>query len=312
MYKLSKNKIITNRYCEINVVHHCNLSCRACSHLAPTLPKYFVDPDQIYQDLSILSKVYLPRGVKLVGGEPLLHPNILEVIEAIRTSQISNFVKLVTNGHLLTKVPELFWEKIDAVDISMYPNQSLNSDTIKELKQRAKLHNTILQTYYWDNFRESYSELGTKNKNLTKRIYSSCALAHIWRVHTISEGYFYKCPQSLFIPKVIQKGSLQKDGLKIDDSPNFLEKLLAYLTSKDPLESCSNCLGCVGKLIPHEQINPKQWRSKQEVPTEELIDLDYLNFLEKQPYKARGTYRELSLPTKINHKITEIFNNYQP
>lgn len=308
MYTISNNKIDTKRYCEINVVHHSNLSCRACTHLSPGLPKYIADPEKIYRDLSILSKSYIPRGVKLVGGEPLLHPNI---IEAVRASGITKFVKMVTNGHLLSKAPDLFWEKIDAIEISLYPSKPINPETLKTLKQKAKDSKTILESYSWDDFRESYSELGTENTELVQKIYSNCAVAHVWRCHTISEGYLYKCPQAVFIPKVITKENLQNDGIKITDSGDFFEQLLAYLKSEEPLGSCYHCLGCVGKRFNHEQMNPKLWRSPQQFTSEELVDLDYLSFLEKQPSQAKGCHKELSLPEKISNIATKLFNNYR-
>ncbi|MBW4426146.1 MAG: radical SAM protein [Nostoc desertorum CM1-VF14] len=311
MYTISNNKIDTGRYCEINVVHHCNLSCRGCSHLSPGLPKYIVDPENIYRDLSLLSKSYIPRGVKLVGGEPLLHPNIIEVIDAIRKSGITKFVKMVTNGHLLSKAPDIFWEKIDAIEISLYPSKAINPETLKTLKQKAKDSKTILESYYWDDFRESYSELGTENTELVQKIYSTCAVAHIWRCHTISEGYLYKCPQSVFIPKVVKKDNLQNDGIEITDSPDFFKQLLAYLKSEEPLGSCSHCLGCVGKRFTHEQMNPKLWRSPQQFTSEELVDLDYLSIVEKQPSQAKGSHRKASLPEKISNITTKLLNNYR-
>ncbi|MBD2167424.1 radical SAM protein [Calothrix membranacea FACHB-236] len=311
MYTISKNKIDTGRYCEINVVHHCNLSCRACTHLSPGLPKYIADPENIYNELSILSKAYIPRGIKLVGGEPLLHPNIIQIIEAIRASGITKFVKMVTNGHLLAKAPDLFWEKIDAIEISLYPSKPLNPETLKILKQKAKDSKTILEIYNWDDFRESYSELGTENTELVQKIYLTCAVAHIWRCHTVSEGYFYKCPQSVFIPKVINKENLQNDGIKITDSEDFFENLLAYLKSEEPLGSCSHCLGCVGKKFTHEQMNPKLWRSPQQFTSEDLVDLPYLSLIEKQPSQAKGCHRKLSLPEKITNLTTKLFNNYR-
>ncbi len=311
MYTISNNKIDTGRYCEINVVDHCNLSCRGCTHLSPTVPKYITDPEKIYKDLSILSKSYIPRGVKLVGGEPLLHPNIIQVIEAVRASGITKFVKIVTNGHLLSRASDLFWEKIDAIEISLYASKPIEPETLKTLKQKAQDSKTILESFCWDEFRESYSELGTENTELIQKIYSTCAVAHIWRCHTVSEGYLYKCPQSVLIPKVIKKENLQNDGIKITDSVDFLEQLLAYLNSEKPLGSCSHCLGCVGKKFNHEQVNPKLWRSLQQFTSEELVDLDYLGFVEKQPFKAKGSHREVSLPEKITNITTKLLNNYR-
>ena len=79
-----------------------------------------------------------------------------------------------------------------------------------------------------------------------------------------------------------------KDGIKITDSSEFSNDLLAYLNSSDPLSSCYHCLGSVGKLFAHEQQERKTWRLQQQYPTEEIIDMEYLNILEKYPDAKAG------------------------
>lgn len=284
-YNLTKGKIYTPEGCEINVSYHCNLSCRSCSHLSPTFKKFFVDSNQVFLDLSILAKYYHPEYIKVLGGEPLLHPELIQVIDAIRSTNITERILICTNGQLLSKTPNEFWQKITEIEISIYPGKELNSEQMKEIRQKANIYKVDLQFIYFDNFRESYSELGTKNKELVKRIYSTCQIAHIWRCHTVCNGYFYKCPQSLFLPQAINNDTLKysQDRIKITDRPHFLNDLLAYLECSKPLTSCNHCLGSVGNLFKHEQKNRQTWRLYQQHTIEEMIDMDYLTILEKEP-----------------------------
>ena len=53
--------------CEINIVEHCNLACRSCSHLSPVLPKYLANPQEIYDSLLMLTPVYHARWLRLLG-----------------------------------------------------------------------------------------------------------------------------------------------------------------------------------------------------------------------------------------------------
>lgn len=285
-YPIINNKIHTTEGCELNVVYHCNLSCRACSHLSPTFKKEFVDPDKVFNDFHTLAKFYHPEYVKLLGGEPLLHPKLIDVIKAIRQSKISEHIQVCTNGKLLLKMSDIFWQEIDEINISVYPGQELTKKKISEIKNKAKKYHVEVKLFYFDNFRESYSELGTTNTELIRRIYSTCKIAHIWRCHTVVDGYFYKCPLSLLIPKVISPKTFRidyQDGIKITDSPEFTQELLAYLQSSEPLSSCSHCLGSAGKLRQHEQIERNKWRLQQKYSTEEMIDWNYLTTLEKLP-----------------------------
>ena len=56
---------ITNDACEINVVHHCNLSCRGCTHLSPLWHKQFIEefePAHIHEMSSVEIDAYAGRG----------------------------------------------------------------------------------------------------------------------------------------------------------------------------------------------------------------------------------------------------------
>lgn len=285
-YSVIENKIYTPEGCEINVVYHCNLSCRSCSHLSPTFKQEFVSPDRVFHDLQTLAKFYRPAYIKLLGGEPLLHPELIQVIKAIRQSGISERIQICTNGKLLLKMPDIFWEQVNEISLSLYPGQEPGYNDIKKIQSKAKNFNVSLSLSHFDNFRESYTELGTTDTQLVRRIYSTCKIVHIWRCHTVADGYFYKCPLSFLIPKVISNENPKlnhQDGIKITDSSEFGGNLLDYLQSSNPLLSCNHCLGSIGKLRPHEQTNRKTWRSLQSYPTEEMVDMKYLAELEKNP-----------------------------
>src|SRR5207244_8220950 len=78
--------VINNYHCEITVAQHCNLSCRACTHLSPLLSKDFVDPETLRSDLTTMAKYYHTKYARLLGGGPLLHRNILPIIAVARVA----------------------------------------------------------------------------------------------------------------------------------------------------------------------------------------------------------------------------------
>src|SRR5262249_58572664 len=87
--------------CEFHIAEHCNLRCRSCAHLSPALPKHFVDPDALASDLTALARSYQVTVLRLLGGEPLLHPNLLDIMMAVRESHIAEKIEITTNGVLL-------------------------------------------------------------------------------------------------------------------------------------------------------------------------------------------------------------------
>ena len=132
-------------------------------------------------------------------------------------------------------------------------------------------------------FRESYSEIGTNDRGLIKRIYDTCLIVHRWKCHNIESGYFFKCPQAVFLPGKLEGRfpSHHIDGLKIEDSPSFGEDLRAYLESPYPLAACKHCLGTVGKPFTHSQVKCSERRQFQQARLEDMVDMKLLADLER-------------------------------
>jgi organic radical activating enzyme len=265
---------IQARKLEIGVAEHCNLSCRSCSHLSPTLKKHLVDADQIVGQLELLAPHYEPGYVRLLGGEPLLHPDLVGIIEAVRRSGISDVVWVVTNGVRLPRMSEEFWHAVDRVECNMYPGGELSSDEQRQCKERADAAGTKLRFKAYEEFRESYSELGTDDPTLVEDIFETCEIVHNFRCHTLAQGRFYRCPQSYYVGHLIPAvaGAAERDSVLVENSSDLGAKLLALLESREPPTACGYCLGSIGKRFPHAQIRRSEFRDPQLKAAEELID----------------------------------------
>jgi SynChlorMet cassette radical SAM/SPASM protein ScmF len=84
----------------------CNLACRHC-WLAPSLDttgnKYPTLPVELFETAIREAKPLGLSGVKLTGGEPLLHPAFTQLLEIVRQEQLA--LTIETNGLLCT--PEI-------------------------------------------------------------------------------------------------------------------------------------------------------------------------------------------------------------
>ncbi len=281
-YEIRDGKI-QSELCELNVCHHCNLSCRGCSHLSPRVGRFFVDPDTVFRDFSILANYYRPRRVSLLGGEPLLHPALLDVVRAVRSSGICQCIRIVTNGTLLGRMPEQFWESLDQVHVSVHPGSRVSTKEVKNWQAIAHIHGVGFELRYTDRFWETCSELGTPNQELVNRIYSACQIAHTWRCHAVCNGFFFRCSQSIFIPQVLGHRTGVRpmiDGLRLETREGFTEALLHFLTAREPLTSCAHCLGTVGK--PFSPVQDPRRVSGDPRTTEQLIDWNYLLRVERR------------------------------
>ena len=71
---------------EVHVAEHCNLSCRDCLHFSPLAKEEFLDIDEYRKDCARLSELFDSEVERLylLGGEPLLHPNLVEIMKISR------------------------------------------------------------------------------------------------------------------------------------------------------------------------------------------------------------------------------------
>jgi hypothetical protein len=262
---------------ELIVADHCNTSCRSCNHASPLVARWSADPASLYRDSSVLAKYYRPRVVKILGGEPLLHRKLAEVIRAVRSTGISKHFRLITNGLLLHKMDDAVMELIDELEISVYPGVSRMTDVFPLAREKTLRFGKKLSINEYDVFRKTFTSIGTDDVHLVRKIYDACKLAHVWGCHGIRDGYFYKCPPSMYIPQLV-KGipGLDADRIRIADSDDFQARLLAFVNAPDPLACCTYCVGTVGRQEPHALVSRDQWRLETEKPSEELIDYDWL------------------------------------
>ncbi len=115
------------RLVEINIVSHCNLNCRSCSHFAPIAKEEYLPVEWAEQDFARLAE--LSGGdvkcIHIMGGEPLLHPRCCAFLELARKHFPESIIRLVTNGILLSTQPESFWSCLSENGIDLSPTRYL-------------------------------------------------------------------------------------------------------------------------------------------------------------------------------------------
>lgn len=124
-------------FLQLHLVDHCNLNCKGCAHFSPIADMWFISIEETKQMLSALQPVmekWFCR-IELMGGEPLLHPDIEKIMELTRCIYPDFEIRLVTNGLRLRVMPKSFFlscrkNKVE-ICISVYPvsidYQSVNS-----------------------------------------------------------------------------------------------------------------------------------------------------------------------------------------
>jgi hypothetical protein len=114
------------RYVEIHLTDHSNLNCRGCGHFSPVATQWFAGLGRLSADLVRLSQLFSNiETIRLMGGEPLLHAGAAEAMAIARRSFPRAGIRLVTNGILLPRVSQDFWQACKnnevTVDVTRYP-----------------------------------------------------------------------------------------------------------------------------------------------------------------------------------------------
>jgi hypothetical protein len=106
---------------------HCNLDCKGCCTYSPLASEVFYGIDDFENDIKRLSE--LTNGevdqLHLIGGEPLLHPQINECIALARKHIRKGSITVFTNGILLASQPDAFWQACAdnniIINVTRYP-----------------------------------------------------------------------------------------------------------------------------------------------------------------------------------------------
>lgn len=112
---------------EFNLVDHCNNCCGYCSHYSPIASKKELSLESFEHDLKLLAPIVSGHVdyVHLLGGEPLLHPLIIDLIILARRYFKNDRIAIITNGILLKKMPDSFYKTVLEnnihIRISPYP-----------------------------------------------------------------------------------------------------------------------------------------------------------------------------------------------
>jgi MoaA/NifB/PqqE/SkfB family radical SAM enzyme len=115
-------------YAQLVITDDCNLSCGYCNEYIPGAPP--VPLATLQQRIDKLEAL----GVlvyDLLGGEPLLHPDLAALIRHMKArGQHHNIVVLITNGFLLTP------KKVAALNDAGLDTMQISVDSIEPLHTR--------------------------------------------------------------------------------------------------------------------------------------------------------------------------------
>lgn len=106
------------QYFILNIVDHCNLNCKGCNHFSSLAKSKNIEVKTIEKDLHQMYAVHgdVPR-IGIMGGEPLLHPELNQILWITRRIFKKAKILLSTNGVMLKRMDDDFWNTCIENDI---------------------------------------------------------------------------------------------------------------------------------------------------------------------------------------------------
>ena len=105
---------------DVHITDHCNLNCRGCEHYSSISEPAFADLAATTREFERLAELFdTIEQIYLLGGEPLLHPEVEEFVRAARRSFPRTRLSLMTNGVLVSRMPASFWKTLHDTDTTL-------------------------------------------------------------------------------------------------------------------------------------------------------------------------------------------------
>ena len=91
---------------EWHITHNCNLTCQGCMHFTNHGHNWFVNIQELKTWYSQWNNRISPKSMAILGGEPLLHKNLIEIIYLTKEmwqQPENSYFEVVTNALLLNE-----------------------------------------------------------------------------------------------------------------------------------------------------------------------------------------------------------------
>lgn len=227
---------------EYDITDYCNLNCAGCSHYAPIGENKNISAQEAEIELRKLSKV-LDKECSLIhimGGEPLLNKEIIDILSITRNYFPLTRIQLVTNGILLPNMEVNFWKRCSELNIeislTLYP---IKID-IQKIKELSSKYNTVVNPYRNGKYFNRYL-IDEKDKQDKEESFNNCELK---KCHLYRDGKLYQCSITGCIYKLNRYFNsnievLNDNYIEINENTKK-EEILEFINK--PHSFCKHCL----------------------------------------------------------------------
>lgn len=230
---------------DIELVGECNLNCKSCSHFSPLAEPEKISIEEFERDLKQLARI-IPdkiRKINLLGGEPLLHEQIEDFMKISRRYFPKEDIYIVTNGILLLKQKESFWQTAHenkiGIEVTKYP---IRLD-FKKMRETAKKYDVIFKFYGRSGYIQKtqyFLPLDLEGKQDKEESYQDCFMAR--SCITLYHGKLFPCSYAAYVSRFNLYFN-KKIPVTEDDYADIYSENAEMIIKKisNPVPMCSYC-----------------------------------------------------------------------
>jgi hypothetical protein len=188
--------------------------------------------------------------LQVLGGEPLLHPDIVDLCRIAKASNVGGRVTIKTNGILLPDAAPEFWASVDEVIVSVYPATAKWLTRFRPVVEKAAAEaGTLLEFREISAFNHLIKRAPTSSERFAQMVFERCTYRTF--CHSLCEGRLYRCAPSVNLERSGLQTASEADSVEVCSGDDCSGAVIGMLTSNVHLDACRWCLGSSGSEFPH-------------------------------------------------------------
>lgn len=234
---------------DLVVTNCCTLRCKGCSELIPYVTnKEHFDIQDVKKDISRINELVDYISVlEIMGGEPLLYPDLPELIDYISSLSNIYMIMIDTNGTVFPRKETL--EAISRnhviVHITDYGDVSTQKDTLLNACRKKEIYCTMYQVDKWDDFGElkEYTSIEDNAK------FESCFAVN--DCSNVYQGRWHICPRDTKLADLGFTSLCEGEFIDLHSEipvGKKRQKMHELLNRKEAIAACRFCQGTDGKI----------------------------------------------------------------
>ncbi|MCR4675206.1 MAG: radical SAM protein [Lachnospiraceae bacterium] len=229
----------TIHYFEVPITDKCNLNCRGCIFgcNSAQMENNHVPKEQIIKDIRRMSELFCDvPWIRILGGEPLMHPDLIEILREVRNSFPDSEVDLCTNGLLVPHLDDASLMRLKelrvTIHVSGYPPTEKMEKQINETLSQAGLPYTYL------NRPEFFKFYTLEPIHAMRENFDLCPTSGCWEVY---RGKIMRCSAVIAVEKLNKQFGTEYQVVENVDWFSLYDDQWDGIKLKNALSHASHC-----------------------------------------------------------------------